>query len=242
VARLRAEAAARWADLKQEAGLDPSTPLAFSESLEDAVAAVRRATPVFLPDVVEGRSDVAEADVAIEVAVAKEDLARREGKLDLKLSATYMRTAAGFPQMVMNESGASVPIQNRMNEYAIGATLMLPWGNKNEGAVAAATAERKAAEFEREARLLAARAEAAAAESRDREAGSALAIYRGGLLDLSAKNLGVIRQSFQLGRVSRVEVLAEERRNRDVQSAYVAALLDAYEARVIWTQALGGSR
>jgi len=242
LARRRAEAAQRWLDVKRAAGLDPSTPLAFIESLEEAVAAVRAAAPMFPPGAVEGRSDVAAADAAIEVAVAREDLARREGKLDLKLTATYMRTASGFPQMGMTTEGFNVPIQNRMNEYAIGATLMLPWGNKNDGAVAGAVAERKAAEFERETRLIAARAEAAAAEARDREAGSALEIYRGGLLELSAKNLDVVRQSFQLGRINRVDVLAEERRNREVQAAYVAALMDAYEARVIWTQALGGSR
>lgn len=243
VARLRGEAGARWVEVKQAAGLDPKTPLAFSETLEQAVAAVRKSTPVFLPDVVEGRSDVAEADAAIEVAAAKEDLARREGKLDLKLNATYMRTASGFPQMVMGENGVTVPIANRMNEFVVGATVMLPWPNRNQGMVAAAAAEKKAAEFERETRLLAARAEAASAEARDREAGNALEIYTaGGLLELAAKNLHVVRQSYQLGRISRIEVTMEERKYRDVQTAYVAALMDAYEARVMWTQALGGSR
>lgn len=242
VARLRAEAAMRWVDVKEAAGLDPTTPLAFSETLEQAVAAVRKAVPVFLPDVVEGRADVAAADAAIEVAAAKEDLARREGKLDLKLNATYMRTASGFSQFGMNENGFTVPITSRMNEFVIGATVMLPWPNRNQGMIAAAAAEKKSAEYEREQRLLAARAEAAAAEARDREAGNALEIYTGGLLDLSTKNLNVVRQSYQLGRISRIDVTMEERRYRDVQTAYVAALLDAYEARVIWTQALGGSR
>ena len=96
--------------------------------------------------------------------------------------------------------------------------------------------------MDREALLFNARAEAMAAEARDREAGKALAIFSDGLLELAAKNLDVIRQSFDLGRVSRAEVSAEERRYRDVQSAYVAALQDAYEARVLWTQALGGTR
>lgn len=241
--RLRADAAARWVDVKEAAGLDPKTPLAFSETLEQAVAAVRRAAPMFPPDVVENRADVAEADAAIEVAAAKEDLARREGKLDLTLSATYMRTASGFMQMGMNENGVTVPIANRMNEFVIGATVMVPWPNRNQGMIAAAAAEKKAAEYEREMRLLAARSEAAAAEARDTEAGNALEIYTtGGLLDLASKNLNVVRQSFQFGRISRIEVTMEERKYREVQTAYVAALLDAYEARVMWTQALGGSR
>jgi len=241
--RLRADAAMRWVEVKAAAGLDPSTPLAFGESLEDAVAALRKSTPVFTPDVVEGRADVAEADVAIEVALAKQDLARREGRLDLRLTATYMRTAAGFMSLGMNENGFNVPIQNRMNEFAIGATVMLPWRNRNQGMVAAAAAEKQAAEHDRDGRLLSARAEAAAAEARDREAANALEIYTtGGLLELAAKNRDVVRQSYQLGRGTRVEVILEETRYRAVQAAYVAALQDAYEARVMWTQALGGAR
>lgn len=243
LARLRAEATSRWVEVKAAAGLDPSTPLRFSESLEDAVAALRKTAPPFPPDAVEGRADVAEADVAIEVAAAKEDLARREGRLDLRLTATYMRTKAGFMQLGMNDAGFNVPIQNSMNEFAIGATVMLPWRNRNQGMVAAAQAEKRTAEYEREARLLMARAEAAAAEVRDRESANVLEIYTtGGLLELAGKNRDVVRQSYALGRGTRVEVIVEETRYRDVQTAYVAALLDAYEARVMWMQALGGSR
>lgn len=243
LARMRAEAASRWVEVKVAAGLDPSTPLRFSESLEEAVAAIRKTAPPFPPDAVEGRADVAEADVAIEVAAAKEDLARREGRLDLRLTATYMRTKTGFMQLGMNDAGFNVPIQNSMNEFAIGATVMLPWRNRNQGMVAAAQAEKKSAEYERDARLLMARAETAGAEVRDRESANVLEIYTtGGLLELAGKNRDVVRQSYALGRGTRVEVIVEEARYRDVQAAYVAALLDAYEARVMWMQALGGSR
>jgi cobalt-zinc-cadmium efflux system outer membrane protein len=242
VTRLNAEAAARWADLKAIVGLDPSAPITITDSLEDAVAALRRAPVDAMADGVVDRPDVAGADAAIEIADAKQDLARREGRLDLRLSATYMRTAAGFPQFGTNADGLTVPIANRMNEFMVGATVMLPLRNRNQGLVAAAAGEKKAAESDREAVLLSARAEIAAAEARDREAGQALEIYTGGLLALAKTNLDVVRQSFELGRINRIDVSMEERRYLDVQTAYVAALQDAYEARVVWTQALGGSR
>lgn len=242
VTKMRAEAAARWAELKAAAGLEPSAPLALTETLEQAVASLRRTAPTVMGDAVVDRPDVAVADAAIEIADAKRDLALREGKLDLKLTATYMRTASGFMQLGMNEAGFNVPIANRMNEFVIGATVMLPWRNRNQGMVAAAAAEKMAAEQDREALVLTARAEVAAAEVRDREAGLALEIYTGGLLELATKNLDVIRQSYQLGRISRIEVSMEERRYREVQAGYVAALQDAYEARVMLTQALGGLR
>lgn len=153
-----------------------------------------------------------------------------------------MESRVGFPQFGLTAAGVRTPILDHMKEVVLGATVMLPWPNRNRGAIAAALSEKKAAQWDREALLNTARAEAMAAEARDREAGKALEIYGGGLLELSAKNLDVIRQSFDLGRVSRVEVLSEERRYRELQAAYVAALQEAYEARVMWTQALGGTR
>ncbi|TAK15389.1 MAG: TolC family protein [Acidobacteria bacterium] len=241
--RARAAAAARWAELKAAAGLDPGTPLALAGTLESLVRDIRRTPPAGAEiDAPEARPDVREADAAIAAAAARERLARRDGRLDLSLDATYMRTTAGFPQLGFSATGAHEPILNRMNEVMFGATVMLPWRNRNQGAIAAAAAERRAAASDRDERLLAARAEIVAARARDLEAGHALDIWADGVLDLAARNLSVARQSYEIGRVTRFEVLAEERRYLDLQAAYVAALTEGYEARVVLTQSLGGSR
>lgn len=240
-AKLRAEADARWAELSSAAGLDPATRITLVETLEQAVAAIRRPMPT-MEHGVEDRPDIAAADAAIEVADSRIDLLRRESRLDLTLTATYMRSKEGFPWFGLTATGQPQPLTHRMNEFVIGATVALPWPYHNDGKRAAAAAEKKAAEFDRESRLVAARAEVAAAEARDREAGRVLEIYAGGLLDLSARNLDVVTKSYELGRVSRIEVTMEERRYRDVQTTYVAALQEAYEARVIWMQAMGGVR
>jgi cobalt-zinc-cadmium efflux system outer membrane protein len=129
-----------------------------------------------------------------------------------------------------------------MHEVMFGATVMLPVRNGNQGAIAAADAGVRAMAAERDARALAAGAEIEAARARDAEAGRALEIWSGGLLTLAARNLSVARQSYEIGRATRFEVLSEDRRYLELQSAYVAALTDAYEARVILTQALGGTR
>jgi outer membrane protein TolC len=100
----------------------------------------------------------------------------------------------------------------------------------------------RAATAERDARALTAGAEIAAARARDAEAGRALEIWSGGLLALAARNLSVARQSYEIGRATRVEVLSEERRYLELQAAHVAALTEGYEARVIMMQALGGTR
>jgi outer membrane protein TolC len=208
--KLRAESAARWAELNAAAGFDSTASFTLSETLEQAVAEVRKSPPALMADALDARADVAAAQAAVEIAEAKTSLARREGGLDLSLNATYMRTASGFPQMFMTPTGGMASPENRMNEFVIGATIMWPWRNRNAGMVAAATAEARTAEFERDALLQTAQAEASAAEIRDIEAGRGLEIYSNGLLTLAAKNRDVITESYALGRVTRFEVITKD--------------------------------
>ncbi|MBP8274911.1 MAG: TolC family protein [Acidobacteria bacterium] len=226
--RLRAESAARWAELNAAAGFDSTASFTLSETLEQAVAEVRKSPPALMADALDARADVAAAQAAVEIAEAKTSLARRAGGLDLSLNATYMRTASGFPQMFMTPTGGMASPENRMNEFVIGATIMWPWRNRNAGMVAAATAEARTAEFERDALLQSAQAETSAAEIRDIEAGRGLEIYSNGLLTLAAKNRDVITESYAFGRVTRFEVITEGRRFRELQEAYVAALIEAF--------------
>jgi cobalt-zinc-cadmium efflux system outer membrane protein len=243
--KARALAAARWAELKAAAGLDPASPLTLASGLEEVVGAIRR-TPIADPQaggsLTLARPDVREADAAIAVAVAREHLARQDGKLDVSFDATYMHSLAGFPQLGLTAAGAPEPIRNRMNEVMFGATVMLPARNRNQGAIAAAEAGIRAMTAERDARVIGAHAEIESARARDAEAGRALEIWSGGLLPLAAQNLSVARQSYEIGRATRFEVLSEERRYLELQAAYVAALTEGYEARVILAQALGGAR
>ncbi len=242
VAKLRGEADARWVELRAAAGLDPTAAISLTETLEEAVAAIRRDALSETAGAVEDRPDVAIADSAIEIAEGKASLARLEGKLDLKLSVTYMQSSSGFTPLVMLANGSSASLKQTMGEIALGATIMLPSPTRASGALASALAEKRAAQLDRDAVLIAARGEASAAAARDREAGRALELFTTGLLELGAHNLDVLRQSFDLGRVTRAEVIAEERRYRELQAAYVAALQDAYEARAMWRQALGSVR
>ena len=59
---------------------------------------------------------------------------------------------------------------------------------------------------------------------------------------LARQNLTVVGQSYELGRVTVFEVLAERRRYLDVERAYTEALRAAYEARTALNRALGEGR
>ena len=79
----------------------------------------------------------------------------------------------------------------------------------------------------------------AAARTRDEYAHRAVRLYSTGAQTLARQNLSVVAQSYDLGRVTVFDVLAEQRRYLDVERAYTAALRAAYEARTALTRALG---
>jgi outer membrane protein TolC len=58
-------------------------------------------------------------------------------------------------------------------------------------------------------------------------------------MSLAKQNLDVVRQTYELGRGTLLDVLTEQRRYLDVERAYTDALREAYEANAALKQALG---
>ena len=56
---------------------------------------------------------------------------------------------------------------------------------------------------------------------------------------LARQNLDTIRQTYELGRATVSDVLAEQRQYLDVERAYTATLKAAYEARTALQRARG---
>lgn len=228
--------------LKRLLGMPPTEPLQVRDSLDTLIASigiepsgVRGVTP-------DGRSDVREADARVALADALIDQAHREGRADVSVFGSYMRMDSGFPQQGIGPAGALERVRGRFNYVAVGATVSLPLLNRNQGQVAAAQAERLGAEARREAIDLAARAEVAAAQARDAQAQRAVQIYAGGVRDLARRNLDVVRQTFDLGRATVFDVLAEQRRWLEIEQGYTAAAREAWEARVALTRARGEAK
>ena len=125
---------------------------------------------------------------------------------------------------------------------AAGAAVTIPLRDGNQGTVAAARALRAGASAQREASQLAAEAEVAAARVRDEHARQALAVFTSDIRALARQNLIVLRQTYELGRATVADVLAEERRYLDVERGFTSALREAYEARQALRRALGDLR
>ena len=149
---------------------------------------------------------------------------------------------SGFPQRGVAPDGGLERVRGQFNYWSAGAMFTIPVLNRNQGDVAVARAERTGATAAYDAARLAAEAELASARARDERAREAVKIYGAGAQALARQNLTVVGQSYELGRVTVFEVLAERRRYLDVERAYTEALRAAYEARTALNRALGENR
>ena len=236
----RAEAA--LFELKRLLGMPADARLALRDTLE-AVTAIEAASA--LPVAGEApatRPDVREAEARVAMADAAVDKAARDGRIDMSLYGTYSRMDAGFPQLGFAPGGGVERVRAVFHYAAGGVRITLPLANRHQGTLAAARADRAGAEAARNAALLSAEAETAAARARDQRAQAALQIYRTGLTELARKNLSVVEQSHALGRSTLLDVLGELRRYLDVERAYSEAMRQAYEARTARLLATGGGR
>lgn len=237
----RADAA--LVELKRLLGMSPEQPLALRDSLERLVTGQQLAVaPATVPTPPAQRPDVLEAETRLKLAEARLDLARREGRIDVSLFGAYMRMDAGFPQQGFGAGGQLERVRGLFHYVAGGAMVMVPLFNRNQGHIAAAQAERSGAEARREAVELAARAEVAAAEARDAQAQRAVSLYAGSARGLARQNLDVVATTFELGRATVFDMLAEQRRYLEVEQAYTNALREAWEARAALKRALGDVR
>jgi outer membrane protein, heavy metal efflux system len=231
-------------ELKRVLGMNADATLTVRDTFEDLVQRESAVAPQVANAsmAVERRADVREAAARIETAVAKVDRAESEGSFDVSVFANYMRMDSGFPQRGFAPDGSLERVRGQFNYWSAGAMLTIPVLNRNQGEVAMARAEQMGAAAAYEAARLAAEAELASARARDERAREAVGIYGAGAQALARQNLTVVGQSYELGRVTVFEVLAERRRYLDVERAYTEALRAAYEARTALKRALGENR
>jgi cobalt-zinc-cadmium efflux system outer membrane protein len=233
----------RLVELKRLLGMPADAPLALRSALEELV---RQEVPPSAneprPETRTPRPDVLEAEARVRLAEARIDQAQREGRADMSLFGMYMRMDAGFPQQGFSPTGALEPIRGVFHYVSVGAMVTLPVLSRNQGAVAAAEAERTGATARAEAARLSAQSEIAAARSRNEHARRALEAYSVDALALARHNLVAVQQTYDLGRGTLLDVLNEQRRYLDVERAYTEVLREAYEARETLKSALGDVR
>jgi cobalt-zinc-cadmium efflux system outer membrane protein len=228
-------------ELKRILGASPDATIRLRDTLEEVVNRESSAVPPS-PETGEQRADVREAGARVAIADAKIARAERDGRVDVSLFGGYMRMDAGFAQFGLSPAGTPERVHGLFHYITGGATVTLPFLNRNEGEVAAARAERAGAVALREAAALAAKTEVAAARAVDRRAREAVVLIAGDGQTLARQNLTIVRQSYELGRTTIFEVVAEQKRYLDFERAYTETLRAAYEARTELNRAIGETR
>ncbi len=228
-------------ELKRLLGMAPDSMLTVRDTLEGVVQRETIARPATSSDTakVQQRPDVREADARVGVADARTDRAQREGRLDLSVYGSYARMDAGFAQLGIAPDGGTERVRGLFHYLAGGVKVTVPLFNRNQGEIAAARAERAGAVAALDAARLTVATEVAVARVLDARAHDAVGLYSGGAQTLARQNLTVVAQTYELGRATVFDVLAEQRRYLDVQRAHIEALRAAYEARTALTRALG---
>jgi cobalt-zinc-cadmium efflux system outer membrane protein len=231
-------------ELKRLLGVSAAAQVTLRDTLEEVVQRESSVAPPIGDGAaaVEQRADVREAAALVNVADAKIRRAEGQGRFDVSVYAAYMRMNSAFPQQAFAPDGRLERIGAQFNYLSAGAMVTIPVLNRNQGEVAAARAERTGAAAAHDAARLAAETEVASARVRDEHARQAVRIFGSGAQALARQNLAVVGQSFELGRVTVFDVLAEQRRYLEVERAYTEALRAAYEARTALNRALGEMR
>jgi cobalt-zinc-cadmium efflux system outer membrane protein len=224
--------------LKALAGWPPETPLALEGDLTLAAPPLERGPAV--QRALEARPDlsVAKADAAMARAkIAKE---QAEGRWDASVNVGYQRQDFGYSGLSgITSSGGTRPIQDIFHYVGGGVTITLPVRNRNQGNVAAATAEARAAERRVDLAALTIRQEVEAAFAQYAAARQALDIYERGVRQVARENLDVVRRTQELGRTTLLDLVAEQRRYIEVEMGYTQSLQAVYAAAVEIERAVG---
>jgi cobalt-zinc-cadmium efflux system outer membrane protein len=223
--------------LKIRVGFGPEAPLVLQGELHPVPLWLDRQEGV--TRALAARSDLmaARAEMAMaEASILKE---RAEGRWDASVNVGYMRQEMGYHLMGLTEQGEMQPIQDIFHFVGGGVTIMLPLRNRNQGNIAAAMAETTVAQRRLAFVLLSVRQEVTAAFVRYEAAQRALEIYTQGVREVARQNLEVVRKTYELGRTSLLDLIAEQRRYIDIETGYTDVLKQVYEAAVDIERAVG---
>ena len=223
--------------LKEAAGMPPDEPLKLKGDLAQPMLSLDKAQLLHLA--LDHRPDLAAERAAEMMAAAAARQQEVEAKPDASFSAGYERPNSGFSFSAFNAAGNLQPIRQTFNYAVFGMKWTLPVFNRNQGSITTAKAEVVSARNQVTAVDLALRHEVTQALVRYEAAQARAGVYRSGVRDQAARNLDVVRKTYGYGRIPLLDVIAEQRRFIDIETAYTDVLLDVYASRVALERAVG---
>lgn len=181
----------------------------------------------------QSRPELLAARAAEKAAEARLRLAEAGRTPDVVASVRYSTS-----RLDQAEAGALAgPLPERTLRFGI--SIEIPVANRNQGEILSGVAARSQALAEREAVEATITRDVADAFARYRAASESLTLYATGILPRQRRTLESVRQAYGLGGLSVFDVLAEQRRTVEIETAYAAALRDTYVALAALEAAVG---
>lgn len=218
-------------ELRNMIGMKPEEPLRLRGNFTNLIASLPSLS-TSTDDALRLRPDLLGARSVEQLAAAKIEQARSEGRIDASVKAGYQRMNSSFPLSGYDDQGLLRPIQDVFRFFTFGIEINLPVRNRNQGAVAAAQFEREAAQRRIEFGELTIRREVSAAFARYNRAARSLSIFQHGVRDQANSNLQVIWQTYEFGSRSLLDYISEERRFLDVENELIDAGFETYAANI----------
>jgi cobalt-zinc-cadmium efflux system outer membrane protein len=218
-------------ELRNMIGMKPEEPLRLRGDFTNLIASLPSLSDS-TTDALRTRPDLQGARTVEQLAAAKIEQAKSEGKLDASVKTGYQRMNSSFPLSGYDDHGVLRPIQDVFHFFTFGIEIDLPVRNRNQGAVEAAIFEQDAARRRAEFGELTIRREVATAFARYNRAARALSIFQSGVRDQANANLKVIWQTYELGARTLLEYIAEQRRFLDIENELIDAEFDTYSANI----------
>jgi cobalt-zinc-cadmium efflux system outer membrane protein len=216
--------------LKTVVGLPPEAPLRLRGELATETGSPARRDD--LGGILDRRPDLLAARAEVAAAEARIRKEQAEGRWDASVNVGYQRQDFGFALRGLTDSGGTRPIQDVFHYFGGGISVTLPVRNRNQGNIAAAQAEATAAERRRALMELMVRQEIESALTQHAAARRTRELYERGVRVVAGRNLAVVREAYELGRGSLLDVIAEQRRYVEIEQGYTDVLKQVWDTAV----------
>ena len=235
VIKTRAELESEIISLRALAGMETIEPLQIAPLPERPPRldlGVSELTEIALRE----RADLRAARWAEEAATARISLARAQATPNIAGSVRYSR------ENRITDLPASLgvgPTRQVDNFLRFGVSVDIPVFNRNQGEIAASLGERMQAQHQREFVEANIKRDVTLAYRRYRAAAEALVLYATQIIPTAQKNLQAVRSAYNAGEFSIFDIVGEQRRLIENETAYNDVLTDYYSALADLERALG---
>ena len=237
--RLRAQSVRSRADLEGElisirtlAGFEVTEPLRIAP-LPEKPPRLDLSLPEATDMALRERADLQAARLGEEVGSARLQLAQAQAVPNLALTTKY-----AVRRDIFDDTPVGL-LRDKDRLLTFGVSVDIPIFNRNQGEIASAVGEKAQAQRQREFLEATIKRDVALAYRRYRAAAETLVLYATQIMPTAEKNVQAVRAAYNAGEFSVFDVVAEQRRLIENETAYNETLGDYYSSLAELERALG---